>query len=453
MGFWKVSNLVQEDYSHANCHPTATPIFRDRGLASLRRADDGSLILDQGLLQSKTRTVRVRVREGGRITGRSKPPKPTSNYHIESVEGRILQARDNIFEEELFHELVREARVMASQGVTTRQNLIQLPVSDEQNILLDLVDVDAQDSPPDDAEPASDRDNVLAEGLAHSVHILLSYAHRQNLRRRTQIPPPLTPKKKYVPEYQLLRPAMAYLQHHSHVIWLQSFLRDIYDVVKSSGLNCGYTAAPFSSVKVSRTDSSTPRVEAIVEQFLHPLESTFSSTLVARNSSFKVKIRTNLSGPPFGTNYDFSISMPNFPDVKPPARVGLKDDAAAIVTHLILLGVVSAISSYRPKNETTQDSEKQASLTWESTYPHHGELLTFSPKMRLNKKMKVTLSRHEMTVTTHYVRGIIEKAGFGDEGPDKDSQSRTWTGVPRDSTVSQIRQPSLMDFVAEASRD
>jgi mediator of RNA polymerase II transcription subunit 17, fungi type len=75
--------------NRANC--AATSIFRDRGLASLRRADDGSLILDKGLVPSKTRRIRVRVKMNDKVTGTSNPAKSASSDD-QSIEGRILQA-------------------------------------------------------------------------------------------------------------------------------------------------------------------------------------------------------------------------------------------------------------------------------------------------------------------------------------------------------------------------
>lgn len=162
----------------------ATPIFRDRGLASLRRADDGNLILDKGLVPSKSRRIRVRVKINDRVTGCSKSTRSTADGE-ESIETRILQARDTVYEEELFHELVREARIMGGQGVTTRQNLIRFAVSEEQEIMLDLADTDLESFSEDTDVIDSHEDDVLADAIAHSTRILLSYAHRQNLHRRT----------------------------------------------------------------------------------------------------------------------------------------------------------------------------------------------------------------------------------------------------------------------------
>ncbi|KAL7660689.1 RNA polymerase II mediator complex subunit, variant 2 [Aspergillus niger] len=441
---WKVCRLPRERTALGVQYGflEATPIFRDRGLAALRRADNGSLILDKGLAPQKTRTVRVRVKHRGQLTGCSKMPDPIPD--AASVERRILQARDTVYEEELFHELMREARIMGSHGVTTRQNLVRLPISEDQEILLDLVDADRET--PDEDKIESTEHDVLANGLSHSIRILLAYAHRQNLRRRTQPPPPLSQKRRLTPEYQLLRPVMAYLQHSSHVRWLESFMNDIYRVLRAAGIERDFHAVPFASVSLPKVQA-VPKVESLVQQFLMPFESTFSGHLITPQSSFRVKIRTNPVSPPFGTHYDISIDLPHHPEVQPPGRVGLQNEAAAALMHFVKLDIVSAIALQGSKTtkNTTKKEGAEGTLTWEAAYPHHGELLAFSTAGQ-SKKLKISLSREELKVETFSLRGL---EGFGRSGGPKapSLQSQTWTATQTDS------KPGLMDFVAEVSRE
>ncbi|KAF4278761.1 RNA polymerase II mediator complex subunit [Aspergillus fumigatus] len=418
----------------------ATPIFRDRGLAALRRSEDGTLILDKGLVPTKAKTVRVRVKDRGIITGCSKPYRSAAQ-DPDSIEGRILQARDTLYEEELFHELFREARIMGSQGVTTRQNLVQFPVSEEQEILLDLVDPD-QEVYVDDEATKSEEHNVLADALAHSIRILLCYAHRQNLRRRTQPPPALSPKRRHIPEYQLLRPIMAYLQHSFHVRWLETFMKDVYGVLQSAGLSCSFTATPYSSVNLSNIDRSVPKVEGLIRQFLLPLESTFSADLLTPQSSFKVKSRTNLSVPPFGTQFEILLNLPHYPDVHPPHRIGLHDQAANIITHFIMLDIVAAIELQTSPALSISKTEAK-SVSWEATYPHHGELLSVSIDGK-QKKMKVILSRDELTIQTYDVLGL-ERYSRATPETTPGLQTHTWKAGPTTA-------PSLMEYVAAVSQ-
>lgn len=396
----------------------------------------------------RPRAIRVRVKDHGQFTGSSTLQKPAANA-AESIEGRILQARDTVYEEELFHELIREARVMAGRGITTRQDSIQLSGADEQEIVVDLVDA-GPDSLSHEPEIHSHQHDLLADGISHTIHILLAFAHRQNLDRRTQMPPPLTQKRRHTPEYQLLRPVMAYLQHISHIRWLEAFLGDLYGVLKTAKLNCEHTSTPFSSLNLSRKNRPIPQAQALSEEFLRPLESTFTGPLSTPQNSLRVRVRTNLLPPFFGTHYDIEVNLPQYPQVRPPSRIGLRDEAAAVVTHFVLLDLVSAISTYRspiPKGESPDEPrpEQSRSLTWEPSYPHHGELVASCPTTRRSQKMTVTLSREELRLQTYHAHGTEgHSRAAADQGPHIHSQ--TWR---RDSPAEHS---GLMEFVAVASR-
>ncbi|KAJ5633436.1 Mediator complexsubunit Med17 [Penicillium lividum] len=431
---WKVCRLPRERQALGVQYGflEATPVFRDRGLASLRRSEDGSLILDKGLIPSGARFVRVRVKQGSRIISGTRPCASNST-DAESIEHRILQARDSVFEEELFHELVREARSMASSGVTTRQNLIQVPASEDLEILLDLVDADEN---LDSDEDSTATDKLLADGLAHSLRILLSFAHRQNLRRRTQIPPPLTSKKRTTPEYHLLRPALAYFQHLAQLRQLESFLREIFGVLRSSGLDIPeLTTKTFTNGPPLPSMSSETPLETLIRKFLTPIESVLRGNLFTPDSFFSITIRTNLSAPPFGTFYDVSFNFPSFSDVKSPGRVALRDEVEAAITHILLLDVVSRISSHEWPSE---NNDSDGTKTWDAIYPQLGELLLSGSDPETHKKMKVALSRHELSISTYLGRGINELRS-------SNAQTHTWNSSA--AIDSPNKHSSVMDFI------
>ncbi|KAL2827686.1 mediator of RNA polymerase II transcription subunit 17 [Aspergillus pseudoustus] len=433
---WKVCRLPRDGQALGVQYGflEATPLFRDRGLAALRRADDGKLVLDKGLVPRKTQGVRVRIKYQGRIIGCSKVCRPSQD--VESTESRILQARDTLFEEELFYEIMREARVLGNQGVTTRQNLVKVPVSEEQEILLDLVDWD-QDHASEEAA-SSNEQNALADAISHSIRILLTFAHRQNLRRRTEPPLPLAPKRRPVSEYQILRPVMAYLQHKSHIQWLESFIASLRRVLEAADIKCDFSATQFSSIGVLQPNHLFPKVESLVGVFLAPFESTFSGTLITPRSSFKVRIRTNPTVPPVGTFYDISVNLPQFPEVQPLNRVGLQGEVAQAVTHFVMLDLAAAISLQNPKNQGSPGK-----VSWEVAYPHHGELLARDTAGQ-SKKMKVSLSHEELNIQTY---SLSRGEGFAKPVATKSALlSQTW------KPGASGPQPSLVEFVAQASR-
>lgn len=102
-----------------------------------------------------------------------------------SVEKEICSARDSIFDEELHHEIHREARNLVNQGVRCVDNSVLIPFETDKQIEIDLVPT--KDSASEDIYNSS---SVVAN-IAASLRILLSYAHRQSLRNRSEKPPPL----------------------------------------------------------------------------------------------------------------------------------------------------------------------------------------------------------------------------------------------------------------------
>lgn len=426
---WKICRLPRERQALGVQYGflEATPVFRDRGLASLRRAEDGSLVLDKGLVPAGVRFVRVRVKQGSRVSSSTRPCELVST-NVESVEHRILQARDSLFEEELFQELNREARSMAGCGVTTRQNLIQVPVINDVELLVDLVDDDV-------AEDPQGPDNLLADGLAHSLRLLLAFAHRRNLHRRTQVPSPSSTKRRPTPEYSLIRPALAYLQHVSHVRWLEAFLNDIQGVLRASGLEIPeYTTKRFSR----RASTSPPTLETLVGQFLTPIESVFQGDLLTSHSWFHIAVRTNLSAPPFGTQFDVAFAIPNLSNLKSPGLLGLESEVESAIAHVFLLDVVLNVSFQElPAGDTGSPR------TWQPVYPHHGELLLPSTNPEKHEKLKISLSRHELSASAYVVRGVDGIRRGLDEHRSR-HPAKTWS--------SATDETSMMDFVVAAAK-
>ncbi|CRG88640.1 Mediator of RNA polymerase II transcription subunit 17 [Talaromyces islandicus] len=411
---WKVCRLPRERQALGVQYGflEATPVFRDRGLASLRRADDGTLILDKGLVPSRPKAVRVRVRREGKITGSSGLSQFVAAAAVDdSIEKTILQARDTLFEEELFHELNREARSLASSGVIAHRNLIEFVYDEGQQIILDLVDLDDMPSETETIEP-DPQCGAIAEATAHALRILLSYAHRQNLRRRSQFPPPLTNHKRPTPQYQLLRPILAYLQHNSHLRSLQVFMDDTYKVLKSAGLFSEYTSSVFSALKPSASpDLST--VETLVSQFLEPFESRFSGAMANPTSTFNIRMYTSMPDAnrptAIGTEYDLSIRLPDFPHTQPPSRIGLKNEVESFLLHLLTLDLTTYFTSISSQIAAEQASSSSAAaadssssgpslLSWESPFPHYGELIGCKQDGTIAKQLWIEIKRDALSL-------------------------------------------------------
>lgn len=436
-------------YTSTNRVRIATPTFRDRGLAALRRGNRGDLILDRGLQARKPRSLRVRVQHADRIVGTSKIVPLELAPGNDAIENHIRLTRDALYEEELFHELNREARTLLQHGIESKENLIQLPADSNQQILIDMVE--PEECNIWDTDKQGHAEDALAETVAQSLRILLSHAHRQKYRRRTQIPPPVTSKRRANPEYSLLRPIVSYLRHKSALEWLKLFLSNITRTLQLAGLNCKYNISPLVSVKFPLVDTSNPSpweldtppfVERLVNSFLTPFESIVTGTLLSPTSIFKIRIVTNINPSAFGTEFEIGSNISSSPRTKSSSsRFGLRDDLQQLLLHLFTIDLVYLIphlardagtepSSLRPntsllKQEQGQEQEQPEQsgfntptprhtshlTSWIPTSPENGELTVFSPSQRRNKKLTIDLHPDKLTVRCQWLRSEIDVDG------------------------------------------
>ncbi|EER44922.1 RNA polymerase II mediator complex component SRB4 [Histoplasma capsulatum H143] len=436
---WKVCRLPRERQTLGVQYGflEATPTFRDRGLAALRRGNRGDLILDRGLQARKPRSLRVRVQHAGRIVGASKIVPLELAPGNDAIENHIRLTRDALYEEELFHELNREAPPLYCTCIESKENLIQLQLTLSTN--------------SNRYDKQGHAEDALAETVAQSLRILLSHAHRQKYRCRTQMPPPVTSKRRANPEYSLLRPIVCYLQHKSALEWLKLSLSNITRTLQLAGLNCKYNISPLVSVKFPLVDASNPSpweldtppfVERLVNSFLTPFESIVTGTFLSPASSFKILIVTNISPSAFGTEFEIGSNISSSPRTKSSSsRFGLRDDLQQLLLHLFTTDLVYLIpnlardagtepSSLRPntsllKQEQGQEQEQPEQsgfntptprhtshlTSWIPTSPENGELTVFSPSQRRHKKLTIDLHPDKLTVRCQWLRSEIDVDG------------------------------------------
>ena len=204
---WSLCRLPRERhtlavrYGFAEAHTD----FRDRGLAALRRDEDGMLSLDRGLRSSRYRRLQVRILQRGAPIGASKE-KLEDSEKGSVIARQILQARDSIFDEELHLEIHREARNLLNQDVRCKGSKVLVPFEQDKQIELDLVDAEQKASEPQTGS------HVAADSILIVLRLLLCQAHRQNLQNRSQVPPPLRGEgSRPRPVYSILKPIMATL--------------------------------------------------------------------------------------------------------------------------------------------------------------------------------------------------------------------------------------------------
>jgi mediator of RNA polymerase II transcription subunit 17 len=200
----------------------ASPEFRNKSLAPLRRADDGSVLLDHGRAGVGRERVAVSITRPGENApaGRSvmAPSASAAATAVAPLQTRVLEARNGIFSQELWHELHRESHQLASYGVRANDSQIVYAPEGLPKITFGIEeaadDLEAAVPPPGDA---SARDHRLAELTQTALHVLLSYAHRQNeVQRRKPSPPHLRRHQQYQ-QYHLVRPIILRIMHDASI--------------------------------------------------------------------------------------------------------------------------------------------------------------------------------------------------------------------------------------------
>ena len=215
---WSLCRLPRERhtlgvrYGFAEAHAD----FRDRGLGALRRDEDGNLSLDRGIRSGQYKRLRVRILQRGTPIA-SSTEKLQDNEEGSAIARQILQARDSIFDEELHMEIHREARNLLSQDVQCKGSKVLIPFERDKQVEVDLVDAEHDD---DESQLGS---HIASDTILIALRLLLSQAHRQNLRNRSQVPPPLRGEgTRPRPVYAILKPIMETLSKGENPITILS---------------------------------------------------------------------------------------------------------------------------------------------------------------------------------------------------------------------------------------
>ncbi|KAI9640173.1 RNA polymerase II mediator complex subunit [Ciborinia camelliae] len=272
---WAVCRLPQEKHTLGVRFgfAEASPAFRNRSLGALRRNPDGSIYLDQGIISPEPQSLRVLIETNGVTTGETILPKAVEEDA--PIQDFILQARNTIFVSELWQEMNREVRTLASHGLQSdsKTNTIIFPLSSTKRILLEL-----QTIPTDPFRPilGPRPDSYLANGIYLTLHLLLSLSHRRQYRIRTSPPPPISGQPRPNNPFPILRSLLTRLSHDTVVASLHSLLTPICKTLTSASLTIppNYTITPGTSTPTPNL--STP--EKILTALTNQLESLTTIT-------------------------------------------------------------------------------------------------------------------------------------------------------------------------------
>lgn len=174
-------------------------MFNARSLATLRPGKSGAASLDQSS-STEPKSIRVRVQKGKRILSDSFASEPFSP--ATDIEGQIHQARDSLFEQELFHETEMEARSLLALGVKRVGSAIHIPdKSADRSLKVTLESRTTRFPNSQTSTPNTDE----ARTIVSTLRLLFADVYRQRLETRSRPPAPLTGERQEAGDRHLLR--------------------------------------------------------------------------------------------------------------------------------------------------------------------------------------------------------------------------------------------------------
>ncbi|KAH0290697.1 hypothetical protein M436DRAFT_40795 [Aureobasidium namibiae CBS 147.97] len=348
---WSVSRLPREKHNLGVRFGFLEALgeFRDRGLAALRSDEDGNVLLDKGV-GNNSKVIRVRIRKGDDIVGVSQMPNVSAESES-ALEARIRHARDSLYEEELFHEIIRESRSLSSYGVDMRESTIRLPtrlssvessaVSEAHEVLIDLlpltdIETKAQKKQPDDA---------WAQAIALALRLFLSYTHRERLIHRSELPPPMSSARKETPVASIMRPVLTLLQHRSVLTDIDAYLERIKKLLDTASVDTSIETAAFDPALLRSAET----IDTLMQRGLAPLHSRMRISVKTAHLpealDFGIEVRTSISPPAFGSamlvTSPIGLSRVEIPDMEE-----LKDYLNTAIANALGHGIVDKLSDW-----------------------------------------------------------------------------------------------------------
>jgi mediator of RNA polymerase II transcription subunit 17 len=348
---WSISRLPRERHNLGVRFGFLEALgeFRDRGLAALRSDEQGNVLLDKGL-GNNSKAIRVRIQKGNDIIGVSHMPD-TSTETESALEARIRHARDSLYEEELFHEIIRESRSLASYGVDMRESTIYMPTrlsptaatsgSDAQEVLIDLIplsDVGAKFL-------EKQAEDAWAQTIALSLRLLLSYTHRERLTRRSELPRPMSSSGLNTPVASIMRPILTLLQHRSVLADVGEYLESTRKMLAMASISASVESAAFDPALLKSVET----IDALMQRVLAPLHSRLKLSLELPHLSdgleVSIEVRTSMSPPSFG-----SVMLVTLPIGLQQAEIAetqeLGEYVDSIIANALGRGVVDKLSEW-----------------------------------------------------------------------------------------------------------
>ncbi|KAK4460976.1 mediator of RNA polymerase II transcription subunit 17 [Cladorrhinum samala] len=220
------------------------PDFVDKDIAPLRRAEDGSVELVLGAFGGGSQRIQVSIlqlkevenEKEYTVVGRSRLPAPLPE--AAPLKDRVKEASETAFNQELWHEINKEGRLMLNREVRLEKAAVTYPISPTEIMSIALVSLGGADV----AVPASPmpKDN-MAEALNIALALQLISAHRlrEEGEGENEMHDAMHVTKEEDDnqvEYLLLEPIVASFEHDRIVDRCVRFFSDFLRPLCSAGL-------------------------------------------------------------------------------------------------------------------------------------------------------------------------------------------------------------------------
>lgn len=316
------------------------------------------------------------------------------------VEALLLRARNSIYDEELFHELHREARNLTNQGVRSNDGKVSIPYESDKQIEIDLL--------PSIQGESFQPDNNTCAGIATSLRILLSHAHRQNLRRRVQPPLPMQEGKTPRPTYAILTPVLEHMQHDVQLKSIVHLLQNLREICLKVGFELRIHQLTnhygLVNLEAEAIQDEFHATEVLINKLTKPRHSAIAVYLPSGLTELKVEIQTSLLPHICGTAYQCTImsSVPESfisrmqPVVQFSSFAALEDH----VLHVLKLDLVAHLAA-QPSVENG----------WTIVSPHDAQLSRINKSTKQSDRIRISLQRN--SICLNWKRGLKRRINEG----------------------------------------
>ena len=338
-----------------------------------------------------------------------------------SICHQLLKARDSVFDEELHHELHREARSLINQGIRCIDDRILVQYEDDKEIEINLVP---------DGDNLTLSSGLVANSIAVSLRLLLVHAHRQIAHRRSQYPPPIKENRTPRALFAILRPILAHLQHRHYVQSCKLFLDGLTRSLSLAAVKFDpeHLSSSRNLLEIGESPSSGSKmIEDIIDAIQRPLHSTFRLHLPSTFTTATIEIQTSLQSPSSGTSYICKVST--LDKTSSSAQHYSLAAMEAHICHLVELDLTAHFAS-----------GTQIGSGWQIISTHEGRLSRTNREAKRRETIKIIVQRNCVGLQWQYRGTALAQDGFekwastGANHPKAKGMAETIVGILGDQS-------------------